>query len=287
MEQPKWLDRGEYPFLSHFFDDEGTKQHYIDVGKGDTLLFVHGTPSWSFDFRNVIKCLSNSYRCVAIDHIGFGLSDKPTDYDYTVQHHARRLERFIAYMGLKSVTLVLHDFGGPIGLSYAIKFPENINRLVILNSWIGSSEADPEFIKLSKVLRSPLLPFLYLYLNFSPKFLLSQSFGKKKLSRNILSQFIKPFASKSQRYGLLSFAKSLLTDQQWFEALWNSRNSLQAKPFLLIWGMADKFITERYLYKFISGFENCEAVKLQNAGHFPQEEEPERVAHAIVSFMSD
>lgn len=285
MEQPKWLDRKEYPFNSQFFVDEGVKQHFIDVGAGETLVFIHGTPSWSFDFRKVIKHLQQAYRCVAIDHIGFGLSDKPAHYDYSLHNHSKRLEKFITAHNLKNITLVLHDFGGPIGLTYAITNPYNVSRLVIINSWIGSSESDPEFIKFSKVLRSPLLPFLYLYLNFSPRFLLPGSFGKHKLPRRLLGQFTKPFGSKHQRYGALNFAKSLLIDQPWFEALWNSRFVIQAKPLLLVWGMADRFIKERNLDKFISGFEKTSVLRLPGVGHFPQEEEPDRVAEAINFFM--
>lgn len=86
-----WLDRSEYPFVSNYFDCNGQQLHYIDEGKGETILFVHGTPSWSFDWRNVIKKLKLYYRCMAIDHIGFGLSDKPEHYDYSTQNHSKTL----------------------------------------------------------------------------------------------------------------------------------------------------------------------------------------------------
>jgi haloalkane dehalogenase len=81
--KPDWLDQNEYPFESQYLNVEGGRLHYIDAGEGEVLLFVHGTPSWSFEYRNIIKGLSGSYRCIALDHIGFGLSDKPEDYDYS------------------------------------------------------------------------------------------------------------------------------------------------------------------------------------------------------------
>jgi haloalkane dehalogenase len=282
-----WLNRQEYPFTSQFFNINGHQMHYVDEGQGETILFVHGTPSWSFDFRNVIKTLSGKYRCVAIDHIGFGLSEKPEHYDYSTQNHSLTLEKFIEDKNLTDITLVVHDFGGPIGLNIAIKHPEKIKRFVIMNSWMWSSEQEPEFIKLSKILKSPLLPFLYRYLNFSPKFLLPGSFGDRKLSKRLLPQFTKPFQNKKERNGTLAFAKSLLNDQDWFESLRNQKESIEQKPALLIWGMKDKFVGEKYLRKFQAGFKNHKTVELKTCGHFPQEENFAEVSRSISHFMNN
>ena len=149
----QWLDRNEYPFTSKYFDVNGHQMHFIDEGQGDTLLFVHGTPSWSFDFRKVINTLKSDFRCIAIDNIGFGLSDKPEHYDYSTQNHSKTLEKFVLGHNLTDLTLVVHDFGGPIGLYFAIQHPERIKKLIILNSWLWSSKDDPDYIKLSKVLK--------------------------------------------------------------------------------------------------------------------------------------
>ncbi|HRP83978.1 MAG TPA: alpha/beta fold hydrolase [Saprospiraceae bacterium] len=282
-----WLDTTEYPFTSKYFDINGHKLHYLDEGQGDTILFVHGTPSWSFDFRNIIKKLKSNYRCIAIDHIGFGLSDKPEHYDYSTQNHSKTLERFVLEKQINSVTLVVHDFGGPIGLNFAIQHPERIKRLVILNSWLWSSETDPDFIKMSKILKSPLLPFLYRYLNFSPKFILPKSFGDHKISGHLLKQYTRPFADKTQRNGALAFAKSLLNDQDWFEQLWNNRQAISDKPTLFVWGMKDPVIKPQYLDKFQTGFTNSRTIQLDTCGHFPQEEQPEKVTESILDFLTD
>jgi pimeloyl-ACP methyl ester carboxylesterase len=277
-----WLNRNEYPFLSKFFHINGHKLHYIEEGQGDPILFVHGTPSWSFDFRNIIKELRKTHRCIAIDHIGFGLSDKPEIYDYSTQNHSKTLEAFIQEKQLENITLVVHDFGGPIGLNVAIKHPGRIKNIVVLNSWLWSSKTDPGFIKVSKVLKSPLLPFLYRYLNFSPKFILPKSFGDNKLPRELKDQYTKPFQNKSQRNGALAFAKSLLNDQDWFEELWKNKTPIENKPTLFIWGMKDPVIKPDHLYKFLTGFPNATTVKLETAGHFPQEEQPAAVTNAIL-----
>lgn len=280
-----WLNKSEYPFTSKYFNVNGQKMHYIDEGQGDILLFVHGTPSWSFDFRNIIKILSKTHRCIAIDHIGFGLSDKPEQYDYSTQNHSRTLEKFISEMELTNITLAVHDFGGPIGLSLAINTPEKFKNLIIFNSWLWSSKNDPDFIKIKKILKSPLLPFLYRYLNFSPKFILPKSFGDNKPSKSILKNYTKPFANKSQRNGTLAFAKSLLNDQDWFEELWSNRNSISNKNTLFIWGMKDSIIKPHNLDKFSNAFINPKILKLETSGHFPQEEQPEIITKAILKFL--
>jgi pimeloyl-ACP methyl ester carboxylesterase len=282
-----WLDKSEYPFTSNYFDINGQKLHYIDEGKGETVLFVHGTPSWSFDYRNIIKKLKENYRCIAIDHIGFGLSDKPEHYDYSTQNHSKTLEKFALEKNLENITLVVHDFGGAIGLNFALQYPGKIKRLVILNSWLWSSKNDPDFIKLSKILKSPLLPFLYRYLNFSPKYILPKSFGDNKISKQLLKQYTKPFADKTQRNGALSFAKSLLNDQDWFEQLWNKRQAISTKPTLFIWGMKDQVIKPHNLEKFQSGFANSTTVKLETSGHFPQEEKADIVTKEMLDFLKD
>lgn len=283
--QFSWLDPSEYPFRSQHFSINGQQMHFIDEGEGDTLLFVHGTPSWSFDFRNVIKTLCNHYRCIAIDHIGFGLSDKPADYDYSTKRHSATLEAFILEKDLKNITLIAHDFGGPIALNVAIGHPGRFSRLVILNSWLWSSEGDPDFIKLSKILKSPLLPFLYKQLNFSPRMVLPSSFGDKKPDKKTLRHYTRPFANSSQRNGALAFARSLLRDQAWFESLWQQKEAISHKPLLLIWGMKDPVIKPHNLHKFASGFANVRIEQMERCGHFPQEEAPEKVAQCILDFV--
>lgn len=282
-----WLDISEYPFEAHYLDIDGHRLHYIDEGQGQTLLFVHGTPSWSFDYRNVIKNLRGSYRCLALDHIGFGLSDKPADYDYSTQKHALTLERFVLEKQLKDITLVVHDFGGPIGFDFALRNPQRVKSIVVLNSWLWSSEGEPDFIRLKRILKSPFLPFLYRYLNFSPRFILPGSFGDHKLPKRILKQYTRPFADRTQRYGALAFAKALLNDQAWFEQLWNRRQALTDKPLLLLWGMKDPVLKPRYLHKFQSGFPHARTVELPTCGHFPQEEQPEAVSKALLDFLQN
>lgn len=160
-----------------------------------------------------------------------------------------------------------------------------MKNIVVLNSWMWSSKNDPEYIKFSKILRNPLLPFLYKWLNFSPRFILPKSFGDKKLSKKIVNQYTKPFANRRLRNGALAFAKSLLNDQDWFEKLWKKRVAVSNKPILFIWGMKDPIISPKNLEKFRFGFSNSESVKFETCGHFPQKNEPEKVTGAIRGFV--
>ncbi|HEX5624449.1 MAG TPA: alpha/beta fold hydrolase [Saprospiraceae bacterium] len=281
-----WLDKQEYPFESRFLDLDGHKLHYIDEGEGPVVLFVHGTPSWSFDFRNQIKGLRSRFRCVALDHLGFGRSDKPEDYPYATIRHADNLQKLVDYLGLQEYSLVLHDFGGPIGFSLALRHPERVRKWIILNSWLWDSREEPSFQRMSRLLRSPALKFLYRYLNFSARFALPASFGSIKLDARIRKQYTAPFARISERNGPIGMVRSLLQDQEWFGSLWRQRERMYGIPLLVIWGMKDPVISTAYLSALKQGFPEAEVLELKNCGHFPQEEEASAVTQALLGFLA-
>jgi haloalkane dehalogenase len=281
--EPGWLSKEEYPFSSRFLDVDGHKMHYIDEGAGDTLLFVHGTPSWSFEYRKIIIALSRKCRCIAIDHIGFGLSDKPESYDYSPGQHSRNLEAFIKTMKLRDLTMVLHDFGGPIGLNYISRHPQNIRKIVLLNTWAW----DPGKEINAFLLTSGFLAFLYKRLNFSPRVLLPASFGDKKPSKDIVRHYCKPFGNPSERNGPLAFARSLAIDGKWFDDVWKALPLIRHMPVLFVWGMKDRFINASHLDKLSAVFTHAIIKKLATAGHFPQEEEAELVCSHIKSFIEE
>lgn len=284
---PTWVDIKLYPFANKYIQIDGQTMHYIDEGQGETILFVHGTPSWSFEWRHLVAELSKQYRCVALDHIGFGLSDKPKDYNYTAARHALNLEAFIEQLGLKNITLVVHDFGGPIGLNYAIKHPDNIERLMVFNTWLWDSSTMPSFKNNAGILKSPLVPFLYKYLNFSAKYAIPMSFGNKKtLTKEVHKMYTQPFGNAAERMGTLGFVKSLLHEQPWFESLWQKADAIHNKPTLFIWGMNDVFITADFLQKFQQKFTNSTAIQLPGVGHFPQEESANIVVEKVKQFWA-
>ncbi len=142
MDTPSWLDRVDYPFASHAFDVPAGRMHYVDEGAGKPVVFVHGNPSWSWQFRNVINALRGSHRCVAADHLGFGLSDKPASFSYRPEDHAKNLALLLDSLDLKDVTLVVNDWGGPTGLAWALDHPERVSNLLITNTWMWSVRDD-------------------------------------------------------------------------------------------------------------------------------------------------
>jgi haloalkane dehalogenase len=128
MMTPEWLDTQEYPFTQHFFKTPDGNMHYVDEGLGEPIVFVHGNPAWSFEFRKLIKEFSRTNRCIAPDMIGFGLSDKPAEYSYLPKDQAKNLDLFLESLPLENITMVVGDWGGPVGLSYALNHPEKIKK---------------------------------------------------------------------------------------------------------------------------------------------------------------
>ncbi len=278
------LDQQAYPFTSKWHATPEGTMHYIDEGKGEVMLFVHGTPTWSFLYRNLIRHYSQHYRCIAADNLGFGLSEKPTDADYRPEAHSLRLEGLIAALDLKNITLVVHDFGGPIGLAYAIRHPENIQRLVIFNTWLWSNQDDPAKVKIARLMGGSVGRFLYTYLNFSPRVLLKMAFhDKSKLTPSIHSHYLRPFSNRAERGALFVFVQELLSD--WFQSLWQQRDKIIKLPTLLLWGMQDPAFGKKDLERWEKHLENSTVIRLEGVGHFPQEEALPQVLEAMDGFL--
>ena len=122
-----------YPFQSHFLNLGENNLHYLDEGKGDAILMVHGNPTWSFYYRNLVLAFRGHYRCVVPDHLGCGFSDKPQDYNYNLENHIQNLSKLVKFLDLKNITLVVHDWGGAIGMGFATRHPELIKRVVAVS----------------------------------------------------------------------------------------------------------------------------------------------------------
>ena len=280
-----WLDSTRYPFESRFIHLEEGKMHYVDEGSGPVILFVHGTPTWSFLYRKYIRELSVKYRCIAIDHMGFGLSEKPASFSGKPEDHAQNLAEFIRRLELKDITLVVHDFGGPIGLGVANKMPERIQNIVLFNTWLWSIKNEKEVRRVDGIINSWMGKFLYLNLNFSPRFLIKQGISNKKnLSKEVHQHYIKPFPNKDSRRSLLNIAKSLAGSSDWYEKQWNKLQVLKDKNWLILWGKKDKFIDVHFLERWKNRLPHAE-VKVFECGHFVQEENAMESIQYLEEFM--
>lgn len=280
-----WIDEDLYPFEHRYVQLTTGQMHYIDEGKGETILFIHGTPTWSFLYRNFIKELSGNFRCIAIDHLGFGLSEKVEKFDGTPQGHSKNLTEFIEKLNLENITLVVHDFGGPIGLGAAIENSEKIERIIAFNTWLWETKSEKSAQTIDKTLNSWVGKFLYLNLNFSPKILFKKAYhDKSKLTKNIHLHYTSPFPNKSSRVPLLKLGKSLVGSSDWYEIQWNALDCLQDKPWLFLWGMNDTFITSEYLDKWKNRLPHAEVVEFES-GHFVQEESSREAIQELKSFL--
>ncbi len=283
---PPWLDRSEYPFTSRFFEHVDGRLHYVDEGQGPVLLFVHGTPDWSFGFRHLIKAFRSTHRCIAIDHLGFGLSEKPSGKDLRVSAHASRLQQFIDHLGLDNVTLVVTDFGGGIGLQYALDHPGNVKRLVLYNTWMWALNDDKRFSGPGKIARSWFGRLLYLQFGFSVNVMMPSAYGhRKKLARSVHAHFKKPLPDARSRAGTYALAQEILEAGPFWEKQWARVERLKSIPTLIVWGMKDRFFPPDLLQRWKKALPNATVREFAGAGHFVHDEAPAELEQAMRAFL--
>jgi pimeloyl-ACP methyl ester carboxylesterase len=286
--KPYWLDTKEYPFESKYLQLDCGRMHYIDEGEGPVIVMVHGTPAWSFIYRNLIKLLRPKYRCVAMDMIGFGLSDKPEDFSYKPRAHADNFARLMEHLQLKDITLVVHDFGAPVGLAYALNNPQNIRNIVMLNTWTWSLSKHNTFSKASKYLVGPLGKFLHSKLNLSTGALVNELFGDaQNLPKSIQEQYVNALGTPEQQVRSLACARELVGVSKWYEELWQKRKNIRDIPTLILWGERDKLVKIEALQKWKRFFHECYVIHFEDSGHFLQEENADELAGYVSNFIKE
>ncbi|HTI49392.1 MAG TPA: alpha/beta fold hydrolase [Planctomycetaceae bacterium] len=279
----------EYPFPSKFFDLDGRRYHYIDEGEGDVLLCVHGNPTWSFAWRNLIKGLSAEYRVIAVDHIGCGFSDKPQQYDYRLARHIDNLSRFVKGLDLRNVTLLAHDWGGAIGLGAAVKMPERFARYVLFNTAAFRSQRIPFRIA---VCRWPVLgPLGVRGLNLFARAALTMAVCKhERMTEEVCAGYLAPYGSWADRVAILRFVQDipLAADHPSYAALVELEQALPilaSRPMLFIWGERDWCFTPAFLEEFLQRFPRAETLRLPEAGHYVFEDAHEEIVPRIRTFL--
>ena len=282
MTTPSWLDIKEYPFEPHFFKTPAGNMHFVDEGTGEPIVFVHGNPAWSFVFRRLIKEFSRTNRCIAPDLIGFGLSDKPAGWSYLPEEQAKNLERFLESLPLEHITLVVGDWGGPIGLSYALNHPEKITNIVITNTWLWSVRSDWYFQAFSRFMGGPVGRWLIRNRNFFADTIVRSSFGdKNRLTQEIHAQYLMPLSTPDERKGSWVFPGQIIGSSDWLQSLWNKREVLLRKNILIAWGMKDIAFREKELKTWMNAFPHAKVIRFEDAGHFVAEENPDELIRGI------
>lgn len=283
-----------YPFTSHYIEINGLKYHFLDQGTGDPVIMIHGNPTWSFYFRKLIQGLSNRYRTIAPDHIGCGLSDKPgiKQYDYRLKSRAHDLGTLLDHLGLKDkITLVLHDWGGMIGMVYAVRYPQRIRRIVIMNT--------AAFLPL----RGKMLPIrLRLMRNVTPFAILAvQGFNLfacgalymasyKGMKKDVKSGLIAPYNSWNNRIATLKFVQDIPVsekDPSYSLVKYVDENlyKLSHIPMLVCWGEHDFVFDSTYLSEWQRRFPNAEVHTFKDAGHYVLEDVAGRIIPLVKNFL--
>lgn len=275
----------DYPFESLDLELPDGRMRYVDQGSGPAVVLLHGTPTWSFLYRHLIGALSTDHRVIAPDHLGFGRSDKPAEAEYGPEAHARNLARLIEHLDLREFTLGVHDFGGPIGMSYALEHPDRVSGLILFNTWMWSLKGT-RAERVSRLLGGRLGRLLYTRLNFSPRVLLKAAFGDRSaLTPEIHARYLEPFPTPDDRIAPWVFARELAGASEWYARLWARRQQLASTPALVLWGMKDPAFTPDDLARWRTVLPDARVVEFEQAGHFVQEEAPDRVEREVRSFL--
>jgi haloalkane dehalogenase len=283
-----------YPFKSHFIDIGGLRYHYIDEGHGEPVLMIHGNPTWSFYYRNLVTGLSSNFRCIVPDHMGCGLSDKPdlTQYDFRLKSRIRDLEALIGHLSLnRRFNLIVHDWGGPIGMAFALAQPERISRLVIMNT-AGFFPPDGKRLPLRLRLVRNLIPVsgpLILGLNLFARAALHMA-PYKQLPKDVQKGLIAPYNCWNNRLATLKFVQDIPLhpgDPSHGLIEFIDRNLFRLKgiPMLILWGERDFVFDPDYLQQWRIRFPEAQYHRFKDAGHYLLEDKCEDVLRLVCDFL--
>jgi haloalkane dehalogenase len=278
-----------YPFTSYTLNLDSYRYHYLDEGQGDPLVMVHGNPTWSFYYRNLIIELKKSHRCVVPDHMGMGKSDKPQNYSYTLSQHIDNLESLVDKLGLKNITLVLHDWGGAIGMGFAVRQPQKVKRLVLFNTAAFLSERIPIRLRLCRV---PFLGTLAIrvFNGFALAAIKMACKNKDRMTDQVRAGYLEPYNNFSNRIANLRFVQDIpmTSDAPSYSVIKNIEDNLDqfaSLPIMIAWGAKDFVFNKQFLNKWRQIFPDAEVHLVPDAGHYVLEDAHERIIPWMQEFL--
>lgn len=275
-----------YPWRHHFLGLEGLNLNYVDEGTGPAMLMVHGNPTWSFYYRHLIKAFSGHFRCVVPDHMGCGFSDKPQDYAYTLENHIQNLEKLVSFLQLKDITLVVHDWGGAIGMGFATRHPHLIKRVIVLNTAAFLSQDIPKRIALCKA--GALGEFIVRGLNgfaWPATFMAT----KRGLSAEVKKAYLAPYDSWKNRVAVSRFVQDIPLNEK--HPSWRTLQKIEADlskvtaPKLIVWGGKDFCFNRGFFERWLEIYPDAEAHWIADAGHYVLEDAPKKSIESMVNFI--
>jgi haloalkane dehalogenase len=283
-----------YPFTGKFLTlKSGLRLHYLDEGTGAPVLMLHGNPSWSFYYRNLALALRESRRVIVPDHIGCGLSDKPADsrYDYTLQSRVEDVEALLDSLALKEkITLVVHDWGGMIGLACAVRRPERIARLVILNTGAFFLPGGKTFPAALRLCRTPLGALLIRGFNAFARGAAWVGCKRRRMPAALRAAYAAPYDSWANRLATLRFVEDIPLapgDKAYalVEETQKKLGSLAGLPMLICWGLKDFVFDKHFLAEWRSRFPSAEVHSFSDCGHYILEDAADEVLPLIKTFI--
>jgi cis-3-alkyl-4-acyloxetan-2-one decarboxylase len=277
------------------FDRGGLKLHYLDEGSGEPVVMLHGNPTWSFYFRHLVDALRGSHRVIVPDHIGCGLSDKPDDsrYTYTLASRVDDLELLLDHLGLyRELTLVMHDWGGLIGMAYAARHPERIARLVVSNTAaFHKPSAKPMPRALAICRDSSVGAFLVRGLNLFCTGTAWIGCKRQPMTRELREAYVAPYDSWSHRIAILRFVQDipLSPGDRGYELVSSVQDCLgllRGVPMLVVWGMRDFVFDHHFLEEWTRRFPEARVHRFPQAGHYVFEDEADAINGLVSKFLA-
>jgi haloalkane dehalogenase len=274
-----------YPWVSQEHGFEGHRLAYLDEGEGDPVLLLHGEPTWSYLYRKVLPPVAEVARVVAPDYLGFGRSDKPTDPDwYSYDRHAASIRSLVEALDLRRLTIVVQDWGGPIGMRIAAEAPDRVDRLVVLNTAIGAGRMPEVWLRFRELMR-------HVGTDIQPSRLVEISCARA-VAEDVLAAYDAPYPDAASKAGVVAFPEHVPTepDHPNAPALTRVRDAMAQweKPALVLFGDSDPIFppaaAER-MAELIPGAGPAELVA--DAGHMVQEDAGEEVGERIARFLRE
>jgi haloalkane dehalogenase len=278
--RPVWLSKDLFPFADHYADIDGARVHYVDEGSGPPLLLLHGNPTWSFLYRDIISGLRDRFRCIAPDYPGFGLSVAPPGYGYTPAEHAKVIEALLLRLDLTEVTLMVQDWGGPIGFAVAARQPDRFAAFVIGNSWAWP-KCDPGTQLFARVLGGPIGGYLIRHRNFFVERIIPLGVRRKKLPEAVMAAYRGPFPTPRSRQPVHVFPREILGSKASLTGVAAALPGLADRPALIVWADQDVAFRDAERRRWEATFPDHHTVILEGAGHYLQEDAAADVVEAI------